>query len=60
MVQDRVIFTIADNSKSYMVYRTVPLSTTLNDPYSRLQGHVIIRCSSISEMVRHPDIVSTE
>jgi len=30
------------NRKSYMIYRTAPLSTTLNDPYPQYQGHVIL------------------
>jgi len=29
------------NRKSYMIYRTAPFSMTLNDPYSRFQGHAI-------------------
>jgi len=39
MVQDRTILTMADNSKSYMIYRTAPLSTILRDPYPRFHGH---------------------
>jgi len=31
------------NRKSYMIYRTAPLSMTLNDPYPRFQGHAILR-----------------
>ena len=39
MVQDRAIFTMADQyGKSYMIYRTAPYTTTLNDPYARFQG----------------------
>jgi len=30
------------NRKSYMIYRTAPFSMTLNDPYSRFQGHAIL------------------
>ena len=26
----------------YIIYRTAPLSTTLNDPYPRFQGHAIL------------------
>jgi len=29
------------NRKSHMIYRTAPFSMTLNDPYSRFQGHSI-------------------
>jgi len=33
MVQDRVIYLQRQtNSKSYMIYRTAPFSTTLKDP----------------------------
>jgi len=30
------------NRKSYMIYRTAPFSTTLNDPYPQFQGHAIL------------------
>jgi len=29
------------NSKSYMIYRMVPFSMTLNDPYLQFHGHAI-------------------
>ena len=32
------------NRKSYMIYRTGPLSMTLNGPYPRFQGHAILWC----------------
>jgi len=32
------------NSKSCMIYRTAPYSTTLNDPYRRFQGHAVVWC----------------
>jgi len=33
MAQDRVLFTMADEQyRSYMIYRTSPFLTTLNDP----------------------------
>jgi len=33
MVQHTAIFTMADNRKSYMIYRTTMFPMTLNDPY---------------------------
>jgi len=32
------------NRKSYMIYRTVPFSVTLNNPYPQFQGHAILWC----------------
>jgi len=45
MVQDRAILTMADRRpivSRIMIYRAVPYSATLIDPYSRFQGHSII------------------
>ena len=30
---------MADQKKSYMIYRTAPFSMTLNDKYPQFQGH---------------------
>jgi len=38
-VQDRAIFTIADQWKVIMIYRTAPVSMTLNNPKPSFQGH---------------------
>jgi len=35
------------NRKSYMIYRTAPLSLTLNDSYSWFQGHVIFNAENL-------------
>jgi len=35
MVQRRAMLTMADQQKSYMMYRMAPFSMTLNDPYPR-------------------------
>ena len=35
------------NRKSYMIYRTAPLSLTLNDPYSWFQGHAIFNAENL-------------
>ena len=32
------------NNKSYMIYRMAPYSATLNNPYTRFQGHTTIWC----------------
>jgi len=42
MVQDKAIVTMAVNRKSHMVYRTAPLSMTLNDSKPGFQGHAIL------------------
>jgi len=41
MVQHRAMLQWPTNSKSYMIYRTVPFSMTSNDPYPQFQGHAI-------------------
>jgi len=42
MIQDRAMSQCHTNSKSYIIYRTAPFSTTFIDPYPRFQGHAII------------------
>jgi len=42
MVQDIAIITMATKRKSYMVYRTAPLSMTLKDLKTRFECHAII------------------
>jgi len=46
------------NRKSYIIYRTAPLSMTLNDPYPQFYGRHSLNPDSlnISETLRHTDI----
>ena len=53
------MLTMADQQKSHMVYRTVPFSMTLNDPYPRFQGHAFLTLN-ISVTVRYTDVVSIQ
>ena len=40
---------MADQRKSYMVYRTVPFLMTMNDPKPRFQGQAILRRITLAE-----------
>jgi len=43
MVQLTAILQWPTNKKSSMIYRTVPFSVTLNDPYPQFEGHAVFR-----------------
>jgi len=60
-VQDRAMVTWRTNRKSYMVYRSAPFSTTLNDLKPRFQGQIILwRCISPKWLKIWPVIIESE